>query len=154
MATRTAVRFYLVRHAKAEAKGARDDAARRLTPEGRARFAALARALAGRVEIERIVTSPFARARETARLLSEATGAPVDEDEALASGASSGEELLAVARRRGAGVALVGHNPELAEAVALAAGREVDVKAGAIAAVDSGADGLRLAWLERPPDVE
>ncbi len=34
MATRTAVRFYLVRHAKAEAKGAKDDAARRLTRDG------------------------------------------------------------------------------------------------------------------------
>lgn len=137
-----------MRHGRAEAKGT-TDASRRLTPEGRAAFAALAEALAPRLRVVRIVTSPLARARETAALLSRATGAPVEEDHALAAGASEGRELLALGRRLGAGVALVGHNPEMAEAVALAAGEDRSVEPGAIAAVDADATGQRLAWLER-----
>lgn len=144
-------RFYLVRHGAAEpAAAAGSDAARRLTPEGRAAFAAHARALAPRLAVSRVVTSPLVRARETAALLAEATGARVEEDPALASGASDGAALLALARRLGAGVALVGHNPELAEAASAVARRHVAVPAGAVAAVDADAAGLRLAWLEGP----
>ncbi|HEY6002508.1 MAG TPA: histidine phosphatase family protein [Anaeromyxobacter sp.] len=146
----TAVRFYLVRHAKAEAKGPADDAFRRLSPEGRERFAAHARNVASRLALSRIATSPLVRARETADLLAAATGAPVAEEDALSSGASSAREILALGRRLGAGAALVGHNPEVQEAVALAAGRDVDAKTGAIAAIDSDERGYRLAWLEAP----
>jgi phosphohistidine phosphatase len=141
-------RFYLVRHGKAEPKGAAGDAARTLTPEGRERFAARAAALAPRLALSRVVTSPFVRARQTAELLAGATGAPVEEEAALASGASSGSDLLLLGLRLGAGAALVGHNPEVAEAVALAAGRGVDVEAGAVAAVDADGGRFTLAWLE------
>ncbi len=141
-------RVYLVRHAEAE-KQAESDAARRLTPEGRARFEAHARALALRVS--RIVTSPFARARETAELLSGATGAPVQEDAALASGASTGRGILTLARRAGEGAAIVGHNPELAEAVALAAGHGQSVPPGSVAAIDVDDAGARLVSLYPPP---
>jgi len=147
---KSTVRFYLVRHAKAEAKDAAEDAARRLTREGRERFAAHAKAVAPRLAVSRIVTSPFARARETADLLARETGAEVVEESALASGASSGTDLLALGRRLGAGAALVGHNPELAEAVSLVAGKGLDVKTGAVAAIDADDDGLRLAWIEAP----
>jgi phosphohistidine phosphatase len=144
-------RFYLVRHGAAEPTAAvGSDAARRLTPEGRAAFAAHARALAGRMTVSRVVTSPLARARETAGLLAAATGTAVEEDPALASGASAGAELLALGRRLGAGAALVGHNPEVAEAIAAVARRHVAVPAGAVAAIDADAGGLRLAWLAKP----
>jgi phosphohistidine phosphatase len=144
-------RFYLVRHAAAEPTAAAgSDAARRLTPEGRDAFAAFARALAARMAVSRVVTSPLARARETAALLAAATGAEVEEDGALASGASEAAAILALARSLGAGVALVGHNPELAEAIAAAARRHVSVPAGAVAAIDADGAGVRLAWLEAP----
>jgi phosphohistidine phosphatase len=147
----TALRLYLVRHGAAEpSSAAGSDAARRLTPEGRLAFAAHARALAPRMRVTRVVTSPLARARETAALLAEATGAPVEEDDALAAGACDGRALLALARRLGAGAALVGHNPEVAEAIAAAARRSAAVPPGAVAAVDVDASGLRLAWLEAP----
>lgn len=146
----TAFRFYLLRHAEAEPSSG-DDAARRLTPEGAARFAALAAAVAGQVTVTRVLTSPLARARETGALLAGATGAALEEEPALAAGASSGQELLALARRRGGGIALVGHNPEIAEAVAAVARRHLAVSAGTIAAVDADATGnLRLAWLKAP----
>lgn len=143
-------RFYLVRHAAAEPAAA-SDAARRLTREGRAAFAAHARAHAGRMAVSRVATSPLARARETASLLAAATGAAVEEEPALAPGASGGAELLSLGRRLGAGAALVGHNPEIAEAIAAVARRHVAVPAGAIAAIDVDAGGLRLAWLEAGP---
>ncbi|WP_242344692.1 hypothetical protein [Anaeromyxobacter terrae] len=49
------------------------------------------------------------------------------------------------------GTALVGHNPEIAEAVALAAGRGLPVPPGTVAALEIAPDGLvALAWI-RPP---
>ncbi len=145
-----AVRFYLLRHAPAAPKDAGGDAARRLTAEGRAAFIAHARALAPRLALSRIVASPYLRARETAALLAGETHAPVADEDALAAGASSGAELLALGIRLGEGAALVGHNPEIGEAVALAAGRALEVRAGAVAAIDADGDAFRLAWLEAP----
>ncbi len=133
-----------MRHAKAEPSAPGGDAARPLTEKGRRRFAELAGELAGSLKLSRIVTSPFTRARETAALLAEATGAPVEVEPRLASGASSGREVLALGAALGPGVALVGHNPELAEAVALAGGQGTEVPPGAVAAVKL--DG-RLDWL-------
>jgi phosphohistidine phosphatase len=77
----------------------------------------------------------------------------VEEDPALSSGRSGGREILALASRAGPGAALVGHNPELAEAVALASGPE-EVKPGAVAAVDLLPGGPRVAWLRRPPKLD
>lgn len=145
----TDIRVLLVRHAEAERSDG-DDARRRLTPQGRERFAALLRALGPRLRVRGILASPLVRARETAELLAAATGARVEEERALASGASSGRELLELAARAGAGVALVGHNPELAEAVSLAAGRSVEVRPGAVAAVDLSGGRATLAWMESP----
>jgi phosphohistidine phosphatase len=148
-------RLYLVRHAAAEPGGAGGDAARRLTGPGRAAFEALLRALAGELAgdaaVRRVLSSPLVRARETAALLAAACGATVEEEPALRSGASSGAELLALARRTGAGAALVGHNPEIAEAVARVAGRELSVPPGTVAAVDvDGGGRVSLAWLRAP----
>jgi phosphohistidine phosphatase len=144
------VTFYLVRHGRAEPKHPAGDAARALTEEGRAQFAAHARALVPALSVSAVFTSPFARARETAALLAGAVGAPVADDPALASGASSGAEVLRLGARLGAGAALVGHNPELAEAVASAAGQHLDVPPGAVAAIVADGGGFRLAWLRAP----
>jgi phosphohistidine phosphatase len=153
MATEDAV-FYLVRHAKAEEASKGGDAARRLTADGRRRFEALARALAPRLGVARILTSPLVRARETAEVLAAVTGAPVEEEPALASGRSSAGEVLALAHAAGNGVALVGHNPELAEAIALAAGRDEMVRPGTVAAVEARRGGAVLAWIEAPERAE
>lgn len=145
----TSIRVYLVRHAKAEPQGG-DDARRRLTPEGRDRFAAHVRALAPRLRVARIRTSPFLRARETAELLAARTGATVEEEPALASGSSDGRAVLALVRAAADGTALVGHNPELAQAIASVAGRDLEVKPGAVAALDVDGGEVRLAWIEAP----
>ena len=143
------MRLYLVRHAQAEPSHPLGDSARRLTPEGRDAFRARARALAPDVAFARILSSPYARARETAELLHAATGAGVEIEEALGSGRSEPQELLRIARLRGDGTVLVGHNPEISGAVAFVAGHELPVPPGTVACLEvlDEAGWPRLAWL-------
>jgi phosphohistidine phosphatase len=140
--------WYLIRHGRAEGTAPGGDASRGLTPEGRDAFRETVLTLVGRLVIRRILTSPFLRARQTADLLASMTGAPLELEEELASGASTPARLLALGAELGEGTALVGHNPELSEAIGRAAGRDVDVPPGTVAAI--GPDG-RLAWLAHPP---
>jgi phosphohistidine phosphatase len=142
--------FFLVRHAEAERPEGVTDRDRTLTAAGRAGFARLAGSLAPSLEVVRILSSPFARARETALILSAATGAGVEESESLASGRSTGPELLRLARDSGGGTAVVGHSPEIAEAIVLAAGSSQGVPPGTIAAVEEALGTYRLVWVRRP----
>jgi phosphohistidine phosphatase len=139
---------FLVRHAEAEAGGL--DAERRLTPTGRAAFSGLLEMLRPDLSVKRVLASPFRRARETAHLLAHATGAAAESSDDLASGHAGGRELLGLARASGAGTALVGHNPEVAEAVAIAAGKPLPVPPGTVAALDLSGSTPRLLWLRSP----
>jgi phosphohistidine phosphatase len=138
---------YLVRHADAEQSAAGGDAARALTAAGRRAFEALAGARRADLRVARVLTSPFVRARQTAAILAAATGAPVHDEPLLASGVSGGAAILAVARAAGEGAALVGHNPEIAEAISLAGGRDVAVRPGTIAAIEVEQGSARIAWI-------
>ncbi len=138
-----------MRHGDAEPPGA-VDRDRRLTRAGRAAFASLAASLAPSLQVRRILASPFARARETALILNAATGAPVEDLELLVPGRSSGAEILSLAREAGGGAALVGHNPEIAEALALAAGEPQQVPPGTVAALEDTLGGCRLLWVRHP----
>jgi phosphohistidine phosphatase len=142
--------LYLVRHAEAEEARGMADAGRRLTPAGRAAFQQLVSRVRGELRVLRVRTSPLARARETAAILAAAAGVEVDVEDRLASGRSSGAELLGLGRECGAGTALVGHNPEIAEAVVLATGGAHRVAPGSIAAVAADDVGYRLLWLHAP----
>ena len=126
------------------------DRERRLTAAGRAAFAQLAGSLGPSLGLRRILTSPFARGRETALLLGAATGAPVEDLEGLASGRSGGARVLELAREAGDGAALVGHNPEIAEALSIAAGEPQQVPPGTVAAVEDTGGGYRLLWVRHP----
>ena len=139
---------YLVRHAEAEAGG--HDADRRLTSSGRAAFSGLLQVLGPKLAPNRILSSPSRRARETASILALSTGAPAESSDDLASGHAGGRELLELARHAAAGTALVGHNPELAEAVAIAAGKPLPVPPGTVAALDVSGPAPRLLWLRSP----
>jgi phosphohistidine phosphatase len=143
------IRIYLVRHGAAEPNHPLGDSARRLTPDGRSAFRAKAEAVAPGLSLSLILASPYARARETAELLAATTGAPIERDDAVASGRSSPQELIRIARLRGDGTAIVGHNPELADAVAFVAGREVPFPPGSVACLEVEPDGNwpRLAWV-------
>ena len=139
---------FLVRHA--EASDGVPDADRRLTAGGREAFSALLSTLGPRLSVTRIRSSPFRRARETADLLARATGAATEPEEELASGHGTGRELLELARHAGPGAALVGHNPEVAEALSIAAGKQVAVPPGTVAALDLSGPAPRLLWSRSP----
>jgi phosphohistidine phosphatase len=108
--------LYVVRHGIAEERreGLRD-ADRQLTPKGRKRFRRCVEGLAAlEVRLERVLTSPWSRAAQTAALLAPlAEAAPAvedglirDPDEAL---------LAALAETEAARLAVVGHEPWLSE---------------------------------------
>lgn len=111
---------YLVRHGIAVPRGmsgAMDDAARELTPVGMKKMRRNAAALLKLgVVIDEVWTSPFVRARQTARILAEGLGlrAAPRVVKALEPGGEVAEVLnklgLLVNRK---GVALVGHEPDL-----------------------------------------
>ena len=109
--------IFLVRHAIAadRARGL-DDADRALTVEGRDRFS---RGVSGLgaigVQLDRVFTSPWRRATETAALLAPLSTAEPEETRLLAR--PPGKRLLRLLE--GDRVALVGHEPWMGELAAL-----------------------------------
>ena len=109
----------VIRHGVPEDEAATGlDADRALTSAGAASMQRVAAGLAAASPApEAVLTSPVARARETADLVAAAFGGvPVIEEPALAAGGTAADILGAlVAHCRGdtGGVALVGHEPDL-----------------------------------------
>lgn len=124
--------IWLLRHAVAEDRAASgDDADRALTPEGRRRAQSVARSL-GRLEpeIQRVLTSPYRRARETAEPAAQALGLgdALRETSALeptADPESILEELRAEPLR---GALLVGHQPHLGDLLGLLVARRAKME--------------------------
>jgi phosphohistidine phosphatase len=115
---------YLVRHAFAgHADAARwpDDAKRPLTADGIERFRAAARGLRVLVpDVDRVVSSGFARAWQTAELLHEVSAWPeAEECPALEVGRSAASALDVLRERAEGSVALVGHEPFLSRLASL-----------------------------------
>jgi phosphohistidine phosphatase len=159
----TPIELHLVRHAIAADRGPDypDDRLRPLTPQGAARWRkSVAGLRAFGVTIDLVLTSPFARARETADLLAAGlAGRPaVDEVAALAPGGDTAAIIQAIARagRRQRRLALVGHEPDLGELAArlLRARGAVEFKKGAVCRIDvdvatPGGPGV-LRWFLTP----
>ncbi|WP_338865255.1 phosphoglycerate mutase family protein [Myxococcus stipitatus] len=149
-----------VRHAEAEESHVLGDEARALTPEGRARFRQHARKLARLTPLRGIITSPLVRAVQTAELLAEALGlSRVEVHPALIPRRSGARRILKLARELGTGFALVGHNPSLEQALALALGDDVQApeklrKGTTVALRHTGDDGdFQLVWWASPGRV-
>ncbi|WP_163869670.1 SixA phosphatase family protein [Myxococcus eversor] len=147
----------LVRHAKAEDTHVLGDEARALTPEGRALFRQHARKLARLTPLRGIVTSPLVRAVQTAELFAEALGlSRVEVHPALVPRRSGARRIVDLARELGPGFALVGHNPSLEQALALALGDDTQApeklrKGTAVALRSTGDDaGFQLVWWAAP----
>lgn len=153
--------IFLIRHAAAEERGGeRPDEDRELTEDGRRRarraFKGL-RALEPR--IDHLLSSPLARAWQTARLVARVVGTPAPRVEtSLAPGASPEDVVARLARfPEDARVALVGHEPELgALAGFLLGGRALALRKSGVAALEvTGAPAAGRASLEwlAPPAV-
>ena len=102
--------IYLVRHAKAGSRHKWDgpDHERPLTSTGRRQAAAIAEALA-REPITRVITSPYARCRETASPLAERLQVELEESDAITEGSALPDTLLLVDKLADESAALFTH---------------------------------------------
>ncbi len=138
--------IYLLRHgeaAKASDANVSRDAERPLTPSGRERLERAARGIRNLgIAPDRILTSPYRRARETAEIVAAGLGTPeaLSTEEALASGARWDEVKRALSRIEvWNGLLLVGHEPDLSMMTAemIGAGKgSVDFGKGTLACVE------------------
>jgi phosphohistidine phosphatase SixA len=110
---------FLVRHGDAEPTGpGGEDASRALTGRGFAQAEALARFLpTACARIDRVLTSPLRRARETADPIAREVGLTPVEATFLAPGAGPEETVGAVAALGVETAVLVGHAPDLGLAI-------------------------------------
>jgi phosphohistidine phosphatase len=137
-------RLYVVRHAIAEERGEKfpDDSLRPLSGKGIERFQKVARGLrALEVSLDRILTSPLVRSRQTADILAaELDGRPnVVEVRALVPDASYDDLIVALEACRGlSSIAIVGHEPSIGKIAARLAGMRapLEFKKGAVCRVD------------------
>lgn len=154
--------LYLVRHAIAEERGPAypDDELRPLSAKGMAKFRKAAKGLAELgVSVDRVLSSPLVRARQTADILAaELGGRPqIAESRALAPEATF-EQLRAELESctRFSSIALVGHEPSIGVLAARLVGLKapLEFKKGAVCRVD--VDALpppgpgRLRWFITP----
>jgi phosphohistidine phosphatase len=124
------VRLLIVRHAIAVARGTPGipDAGRPLTPEGRKRFRKAARGIARLVDRpDALLTSPWLRARQTARILAGAWGRvePMS-TRALAGGSFEDQARVLDRYHPDATVVVVGHEPYVSALLARLLGSRHD----------------------------
>ena len=151
------MKLYVLRHGAAEPL-ALSDAARRLTPRGEAEVRAVALACEQRLAgLQRIVTSPYQRARQTAaelmRTLNFAGELLV---EAALTPAGDAGQVAALIDTLGGETLLVSHQPLVGELLCYLTDREglASMDTANLAALDITAcarGGARLLWLQRPP---
>jgi phosphohistidine phosphatase len=157
--------LYLLRHGPAEPRDtaqAHADRDRALTAEGRAKVKRIAEAMAAmELSFDRILSSPFLRARETAELVAAGLRprCPVTLCDELAAAAKPADlpPYLAGLKPVPRDVLLVGHQPFLGALAALLLGsgcdRAVDFKKGGLACFvwEAPAGGeATLVWLLTP----
>ena len=149
--------LYFLRHGKAGSPRSKDDDARALTPSGMAALrdaAPLWRRL--NLRPDAVISSPLARALETAEIFCEAMGGEPRTDDALRPGASWGQMARAMAPHPEARrVMFVGHEPDLSSAiVTLTGAASVRMRKGGLACVEfygvPEPSGGEIAWLLDP----
>jgi len=155
---------YLIRHAGAferDRKRWPDDRQRPLTPEGMKKFRLAANGLERITgSVARVLTSPLVRARQTAEILSKVSRWPRAVEAAeLAPGRTPAQALALIRAQRVDCVALVGHEPNLSELLAVCvagpgARLGVAMKKGGVACLTFGANlrpgEAQLNWLLAP----
>jgi phosphohistidine phosphatase len=136
--------IWLLRHGDAES-GEIDDA-RKLTDKGESQAENAGRALAALgIRLDACLSSPKARALDTARIACRSLGVDPEPTEALA-----GEGFDPAGLAAGLGeTLLVGHDPDFSRAIAQATGARVEMKKGGLAGIEDGT----LVALLRPAQI-
>jgi len=139
--------IYLLRHGEAERRdGTGDDAERRLTVEGERQSEVAGRALAAlAAKVDACLTSPKARATDTARL---ACGALGIEPEIAAELGEGAFDSIGLSAGRGETM-LVGHEPDFSDEIARLTGAKAKLRKGGLAIID----GNTLVALLRPDEL-
>ncbi|MDW8207529.1 MAG: phosphohistidine phosphatase SixA [Chloroherpetonaceae bacterium] len=133
--------LFLLRHGDAEERShSGRDFDRCLTPEGVERLRAEALGMQRlALRIDRIYTSPLVRARQTAEIVAEILQLPTPAiDSRLASGRLDHDTLQSLLLELQADdrVLLVGHQPDMSEVIQQVTGGSVEMKRGALAAIE------------------
>ena len=154
--------LYLLRHADAgdPMTWTGDDAERPLSKKGRRQAKRLGRHLRSlEIRPDLLLTSPKARAAETARIVGKAVGTKPSVDERLTIdfGQSALGGLVADIPGATRSVMLVGHDPDFSDAAAWLVGAQISMRKGALALIElpdreAGAARGSLRWL-LPPDA-
>lgn len=155
------MRIILLRHATAVQRGTVGipDSQRALLPEGTREASRAGKALKRMAVVpSAVVTSPYIRALDTARLAAAELDAPVVEDRALEPGFGA-DDLAAVAARHGDEcLVLVGHDPDFSDLVGSLTGARVTMPKGGVARIDSTGEPLagacELRWFLRPKQLK
>ena len=137
--------LYVIRHAIAEdAKSGQDDTSRALTEDGARKFRKVVKGIrALELSFDRVLSSPWRRAAETAKLLAPVNDAPLVTTELLARPPSA--DLLSMLGETDRITAVVGHEPWLGELIAWLAfgdprrGEALLLKKGSVAWLDGTA---------------
>jgi phosphohistidine phosphatase len=133
--------IWLLRHGDA-VQDAEDDAARRLTENGERQAKAAGRALeALEAGVGACLTSPKVRARDMAHIACRGLGVEVEETELLRGGKFDPQQVADQASAQGGragNVLLVGHEPDLSQAIETVTGARVKLKKGGLAAIEDG----------------
>jgi phosphohistidine phosphatase len=159
-ATNSEVELWLVRHAHAgdSMLWQGPDEVRPLTERGRRQAERLGAFLAGAdVRPDAIITSPKARAAETAEIIAAALAMKVRFDDRLADGLGLGGLAALLGELKVRRPMLVGHDPDFTDLVGvLCEASGVEMKKGALARIDLTMPPLpgcgTLRWLV-PPDL-
>ena len=149
--------LYVLRHGRAGSPRSTHDDARELTEHGAAALRAAA-PLWRRLNLrpDRVLSSPVARAVQTAEILCEVTGGAPITDDRLRPGASWGDLARAMAAHPDARrVMFVGHEPDLSSTIAhLTGAASVRMRTGGMACVEfygvPEPGGGEIAWLLDP----
>ncbi len=140
--------LYMIRHGIAQPLGKKNDfrdEKRVLTSDGRDRMRASAKGLRKLgIEFDIILTSPLARANETAEIIAEALGVDkkqIHRTDNLKPGASAEELFSEIKKHKNAeSIALVGHQPDLGELISRIAhgntGLSLQVKKGGVCCIN------------------
>lgn len=140
--------IWLLRHGDAE-QGSDDDA-RPLTSKGQRQADQAGRALAALgIKLDACLSSPKVRAMDTAKLACRHLPVEPEACDELAGGGFDPGQLAASSESGAREVLLVGHEPDLSDAIARATGARAKMKKGGLAGLDEGT----LHALLRPDDL-
>ncbi len=149
--------LYFLRHGKAGSPRASNDDSRELTDAGRAALRAAAHVWSRlNLRPDVVLSSPLARAMQTAELFCEAVGGSPTVDDRLRPGASWGDLGRAMAAHPDARrVMFVGHEPDLSAAIVeLTGAASVRMRKGGLACIEfygvPEPGGGEIAWLLDP----